>query len=383
MKKVLKNGRVVFPKKGEIDHADVVIEDGRIDRISEDFPAPTTDQLVDLGGNLLSPGFVDLQVNGGGGVDFLTCRGKELDRAGEFWLRHGTTSFLGTVITQDIDTMNDTIGTLLESNLPNLLGVHVEGPFLSPEKRGTHNKKHLKKPTKEHFDRIIQGYEEGIELFTFAPDVEGASNLLSWVKEVGFVPSIGHTNASYDTTLSFVEEGVNSLTHLFNGMKGFHHRDPGTVGAALNSDTIVGLIVDGLHLHPGAVELVEQIKSSDEVCLVTDAIAAAGMEDGEYVLGDQEIIVENGLAKLEDGTIAGSSLTLDNAVRHYIEFTDAELVEAIQAVTVNPADLLGRTGEIGTMEEGSKADFVVLDGSLDVKYTIVSGEVLFESEDRN
>ncbi|MBS3766200.1 N-acetylglucosamine-6-phosphate deacetylase [Candidatus Bipolaricaulota bacterium] len=383
MKKILKSGMVVFPEKGEIRDVDVVIKDGKIYEIGENITGLSTNQVMDLKGSFLSPGFIDLQVNGGGGVDFLTCESNELDRAGDFWLQGGTTSFLGTVITQDIESMNDAIGTLLESDLPNLLGVHVEGPFLSPEKRGTHNKNHLKKPAKKYFDRIIRGHEKGIELFTFAPDVEGAVDLLNWVKEIEAEPSIGHTNAGYDTALSFVEGGVSSFTHLFNGMRGFHHREPGTVGAALNSDAMVGLIADGLHLHPGAIQLVEKTKSPDEVCLITDAIAAAGMDDGEYVLGDQEIIVENGLAKLDNGTIAGSTLTLDNAVSNYLEFTDAELLEAIQAVTVNPADLLDRTGDIGTMKKGSLADFVVLDRELNVEYTIVNGEVVFESEDRS
>ncbi|MFW6190488.1 MAG: N-acetylglucosamine-6-phosphate deacetylase, partial [Candidatus Bipolaricaulota bacterium] len=376
----LKNGMVVFPEKGEVKRADVVIEGEKIARTGEDLFDSVADQVIDLDGNYLSPGFVDLQVNGAGGVDFLTCSRKELDRAADLWLRHGTTSFLGTVITQDLEAMNDAISRLLESDLPNLLGVHVEGPFLSPEKHGTHNEKHLKEPGKKYFNRIVRGFEEGIELFTFAPDVRGAADLLSWIEDIEAVPSIGHTNAEYGTALSFVEEGVSSFTHLFNGMKGLHHRNPGTAGAALNSNAAVGLIADGLHLHPGTVELVQKTKSPESVCLVSDAIAAAGMDDGDYVLGDQEIIVENSLAKLENGTIAGSTLTLDNAASNYMEFTDVELVKAIQAVTVNPADLLDRTGEIGTLEEGSAADLVVFDEDINVKSTIINGEVVYRSE---
>jgi N-acetylglucosamine-6-phosphate deacetylase len=375
--KLLKNARVVLPDKDKIMRADVTLEGTKIREVGNDLNIPENSEVIDLEGKYLSPGFIDLQVNGAAGVDFLTCQPEEVKRAGKTWLEHGVTSFLGTIITQGLDEMHAGIERLSSSGTPNLLGVHVEGPFLSEEKRGTHNPAHVREPDRSSFDRIIKNCEEDIELFTFAPEIDGGEQLLNWIKSEGFVPSIGHSTASYETALDFVGKGVNSFTHLFNGMKGIHHRRPGTAGAGLNSSAFTGVIADGLHLHPGAIELVEKIKSEKRVYLVSDAIAAAGMEDGQYVLGDQEITVEDGLAKLDDGTIAGSTLTLDRAVENYVNFSGATLLDAVRAVTLNPARLLGKADQIGTMKEGSRADLVVFDENYEVKYTLVEGEVLF------
>jgi len=375
--KLLKNARVVLPEKDKIMSADVTIKETEIQEVGNDLKVPENADIIDLDGKYLSPGFIDLQVNGAAGVDFLTCQPDEVEKAGKILLEHGVTSFLGTIITQGLGEMHAGIERLLSSGTPNLLGIHVEGPFISEEKRGTHNPTHVREPDKSSFERIIENYEEDIELFTFAPEVKGGEKLLDWVKSECFAPSIGHSAASYETALAFVEKGVNSFTHLFNGMKGIHHRQPGTAGAALTSDAFTGIIADGLHLHPGAIKLIEKIKNRERVYLVSDAIAAAGMDDGRYVLGDQEISVENGLAKLDNGTIAGSTLTLDRAVENYVNFSGATLLDTVRAVTLNPAKLLGKTDLIGTMKEGSRADLVVFDENYEVKYTLVEGEVLY------
>jgi N-acetylglucosamine-6-phosphate deacetylase len=376
---IVEGGTVLFPGEGKTEEADITIEDGTIESIG---PKDRSDEALrlDADGCYVSPGFIDLQVNGGMGVDFLTCDALGPGRAGEFWLSHGTTSFLGTVITNPPESMNEAMGALSRSNAPNLLGLHVEGPFLSRDKRGTHNGKHILEPDEGAFRDIVDGFNREVNMVTFAPELDGAEELLDWIKAIEAVPSIGHSNASYEKTLAFIDRGVNAFTHLFNGMKGFHHREPGTVGAGLNSNASVGLIADGLHLSPGAVKLVEKTKNSGEVYLVTDAIAAAGMSDGQYVLGDQDIYVEDGLAKLENGTIAGSTLTLEKAVKNYLEFTGASLLDAIKTVTTNPADLLGLKDEIGTLSPGTRADLVVLSNDLDVKYTLIEGEVVYESE---
>lgn len=179
-------------------------------------------------------------------------------------------------------------------------------------KRGTH----IIKTDMEAFETIVSGFEDEGKLFTFAPELENSEPLLDWVNNINAVPSIGYTNATYDETRAFIDKDVSSFTHLFNGMKSFHHREPGTAGAALNSDSYVGLIVDGQNVSPGAVKFAKKIS---KLCLVTDVIAAAGMKDGTYLLEDQDIIVDNSLAK--NGTIAGSTLTLNSGLRNFIEFT--------------------------------------------------------------
>jgi len=376
---IVEGGTVLFPDGGKTKETDITIENGTIESIGSETRSNETDRL-NAKGCYVSPGFIDLQVNGGAGVDFLTCDALGPGKAGEFWLSHGTTSFLGTVITNPPKSMNEALGALSRSNAPNLLGFHVEGPFLSRDKRGTHNGKHILEPDEGVFQDIIDGFNQEIKMVTFAPELDGAKELLEGIRTIDAVPSIGHSNASYEKALAFIDRGVSSFTHLFNGMKGFHHREPGTVGAGLNSNASVGLIADGLHISPGAVELVEKTKNSREVCLVTDAIAAAGMSDGQYVLGDQDIYVENGLAKLENGTIAGSTLTLEKAVKNYLEFTGASLLDGLKTVTTNPADLLGLKEEIGTLDPGTRADLVVLSKDFEIKYTLIEGEVVYESE---
>lgn len=378
----IEGGDVLFPEKGEIEQTNITVKAGRIESIGAES-YPETDTRLNVDNHYVAPGFIDLQVNGAAGVDFLTCDALGPGQAGEFLLSHGTTSFLGTIITNPIESMHDAMGTLTQSNAPNMLGIHVEGPFLSPGKRGTHDERYLLEPDDDAFRAITEGFEKEIKLFTFAPEVKRAEELLKRINTIGSVPSIGHSGASYEETLSFIDRGVSSFTHLFNGMKGFHHREPGAAGAALNSTAFAGLIADGLHLSPGAVKLADRAKGTGEICLVTDAIAAAGMEDGRYILGDQEIFVENGLARLENGTIAGSTLTLEAAVKNYREFTRAGLLGAIRTVTLNPARLLNMEEEIGTIGEATKADLVVLDRSLEVKYTIIDGEVVYKSEDNS
>ena len=374
----LSNGKVIFPREGKVSQTDLYIKEGKIEEIGKSIKVKQPTPRIDLEGNYLSPGFIDLQVNGGRGIDFLNCEPEDVNRAGAFWLEHGTTSFLGTIITHPLDSMNDSIEILNRSDAKNLLGVHVEGPFLSREKRGTHNPAHLRVPKREYFEGIVGDCAESIKLFTFAPELEGAEELLSWIERIGGKPSIGHSNAKYEEALSFLDRGVCSFTHLFNGMRGFHHRRPGTAGAALNSNAYVGLICDGLHLHPGAVKLTERAKGVNEICLVTDAIAAAGMDDGDYLLGDQEITVTNGLAKIEDGTIAGSTLTMETAMKNFMDFTGVSLTKAIRTATLNPARLLGMEEEIGSMKRGSRADLVLFDEDLKIVLTIVNGEVVFE-----
>ncbi|MFB6290326.1 MAG: N-acetylglucosamine-6-phosphate deacetylase [Candidatus Bipolaricaulia bacterium] len=376
----LSNSKVIFPEKGVIEEKNVKIEDGIVVELSDDSDFNGKNSTIDLDGYYLAPGFIDLQVNGGGGVDFLTSKVDCLEQASEFLLKHGTTSFLGTIITNPLESMSSAVKKLLEANIKNLLGIHLEGPFLSSVERGTHNSDHLMPPDFETFKTITEGNEGDIRLVTFAPELEGSKDLLEWIKSIRARPSIGHSKANYGKVREFLDLGVSTFTHLFNGMKKFHHREPGPVGVALNSDAFVGIIADGQHLHPAAVNLVEKVKDNKRIYLVTDSIAAAGMDKGSYVLGDQKIIVNDRLARLENGTIAGSTLTLERAVGNYMEFTGASLVNAVTAVTLNPAKLLGMEDEIGTMTVGSKADLVAFDRDLEIRLTIIDGEVVYDGQ---
>lgn len=379
----LVNSKVLFPEKGQIEKRDVKVVNGTINEIGDCSNFGSRGEIIDLRGDFLSPGFVDLQVNGAAGVDFLTGGIDGIEKASRFLQAQGTTSFLGTITTQTPKTMNTAANRLSRSKAKNLLGIHIEGPFLSSMESGAHNPAHLLNPDRETFEEVTEGCEEEIKYFTFAPELEGSKDLLEWIYTIQASPSIGHSSASYAKVKEFLNLGVKSFTHLFNCMKGFHHREPGPVGAALNTDAYVGVIADGEHLHPATLELIKNIKDSEKVYLATDSIAAAGMDEDEYLLGDKKISVKNGLARLEDGTIAGSTLTLIDAVKNYIEFTEASLIDAVKAVTVNPAKLLGVEDQIGTMDIGSKADLITFDHEFQVQFTMIDGEIVYRGEGGN
>ncbi|MEF8799118.1 MAG: N-acetylglucosamine-6-phosphate deacetylase [Candidatus Bipolaricaulota bacterium] len=379
----LVNSTVLFPEKGTSKQKDVKVVNGTINEIGDCSNFDTRGEMIDLRGDFLSPGFVDLQVNGAAGVDFLTGEIEAIEKASRFLQAQGTTSFLGTITTQTPKTMNAAANKLSRSKAKNLLGIHIEGPFLSNIEKGAHNPAHLLSPDRETFEEVTKGCEEDIKYFTFAPELEGSKDLLEWVLSIQTSPSIGHTSASYDKVKEFLSLGVKSFTHLFNCMKGFHHRKPGPVGAALNTDAYVGVIADGKHLHPATLQLIKNIKDSERVYLVTDSIATAGMDEGEYLLGDKKISIKHGLARLEDGTIAGSTLTLIDAVKNYVKFTGASLIDAVKAVTVNPAKLLGVEDQIGTMDIGSKADLIAFDRKFQVQFTMIDGEIVYRGEGEN
>ncbi|MFP4589703.1 MAG: N-acetylglucosamine-6-phosphate deacetylase [Candidatus Acetothermia bacterium] len=377
-KLLIKNGDAVFPEFDETKRADVLTENGTIKAIGTQIEEPT-DQVIDASDCYVSPGFIDMQVNGGAGVDLLQTDAEGLKRFADLWVSTGATGYLGTVITEPITNMRNAVELLANADLPGLWGVHVEGPFLSREKRGTHNPEHLRSPTLKRFHRLTSGLEETIKLFTFAPELEGGEEILNRLLEVGIVPSLGHTNASYQEALEAIGSGASCLTHLFNGMSTFHHRSPGCVGAAFDSSAYVGLISDGRHVHPTGLRMARKLKGKDRICLVTDAIAAAGMDDGEYDLGDQKIIVTDGLAKLPTGTLAGSTLTMNRAVANFREFTGAGLPEAVRMASLNPATMLGLEDRKGSLAAGKDADLVVFTEELEVTHAIIEGELVYST----
>ena len=374
------NGRLLDHQG--ITEANLILREGRIEKINP-ASVPREVKRIDAQGKYVCPGFIDLQVNGCAGVDFGKLSGSDYRSAANFLSSRGVTSFLGTLITQPPIRMREAMNALREADLPNLLGFHLEGPFISESKRGAHNPEHILKPSAEKLNLLIEGFAPEVKLLTLAPELEGAREVIDRALERGITVSAGHTDASFEEALQAVRNGVSSFTHLYNGMKAFHHRRPGTVGAALESEAYACLIADGIHLHPAAIRLALRSKSPKKICLCSDSIAAAGMEERAYTLGDQRITLREGEARLADGTLAGSVLTMDQAVGNYLEFTDLSLPEAVAAATWNPAKILGIADRKGSIEEGKDADLTILDRDLNVEYTIVDGEVLYPDESSN
>jgi N-acetylglucosamine-6-phosphate deacetylase len=324
------------------------------------------------GRGIASPGFVDLQVNGFGGVDLLATDAEGYRLAGEALLETGVTSYLPTFITAPEDDLVAALAAVpADSNGgPRILGAHVEGPFLSPARVGTHPLASLRDPDPALLERIVAAGP--VVLYTLAPELPGAGELIDLLLARGVTVSLGHTDATAEQANAAFDRGVRTVTHLFNAMRPFRHRDPGVAGAALaRPDVVVQIIVDGIHLSPETAALVWRA-AGGRVALVTDAVAGAGVSDGSYSLGGLEVDVRDGVARGPDGVLAGSALTMVEAVRN-LHALGVPLADALSAATEVPARVIGRD-DVGRLGVGLPADVVVLGDDLGVERVLVGGD---------
>jgi N-acetylglucosamine-6-phosphate deacetylase len=348
---------------GGLVPGDVEIEDGRIRAVG----------LDGIGRGIAVPGFVDLQVNGFAGIDFLGSDADGFVVAGEALLETGVTSYLPTLITSEEPDLVAAIRSVpTRAPGPHILGVHLEGPFLSPARLGTHRRGARRDPDPALLERLLAAGR--VRLMTLAPELPGALELIDLLRARGVAVSLGHTNATAAEAHAAFDRGVRAVTHVFNAMRPLAHRDPGVVGAALvRPEVVVQAIVDGIHLDPDIVRLLWRV-AGGRLSLVTDAIAGAGLGDGTYVLGEIEIVVADDVVRSEDGTLAGSALTMIEAVRNLVG-VGVRLEDAIGAATVVPAGVVGEPG-LGRLVPGGPADLVVLDDALGIIRTVVGGETL-------
>jgi N-acetylglucosamine-6-phosphate deacetylase len=350
---------------GEFVDGDVEIEDGRIVRCG----------LASQGGRGIAvPGFVDLQVNGFGGVDFLDADADGYRRAGEALLETGVTAYLPTLITSPEEKLLAALAEVPAGvDYPRILGVHLEGPFLSPARLGTHDASSRRDPDLELLDRLLDGGP--VRVMTVAPELPGALPLIGRLLERGVTVSLGHSDATAEEANAAFDLGVGTVTHLFNAMRPLLHRDPGIVAAALTrDDVIVQLILDGVHLANETVQLIWRA-APGRVALVTDSITAAGGEaEGAYSFGSLDVQVHEGAVRGPDGVLAGSVLTMIEAVRN-LHALGAPLADAIDSATTVPARILGLE-EVGRLDVGLPADIVVLDDSIEIARVLVAGQVL-------
>jgi N-acetylglucosamine-6-phosphate deacetylase len=348
---------------GRLVPGDVVVENGRI----AGFGLSGAN-----GRGVAVPGFVDLQVNGFAGVDFLAADREGYRRAGEAILETGVTAYLPTFVTAP---EAETVAALREvpvgadGNGPRILGAHLEGPFISPRRLGIHSRTSRRDPDDALLDRLVAAGP--VRLVTLAPELAGSDALVRRLLELEIVVSCGHTDATADEATRAFDLGVRSVTHLFNAMRPFHHRDPGVAGAALaRDDVVVQLIIDGVHLAPETVGLVRRA-AAGRIALVTDAMAGTGMADGSYRLGSADVEVRDGIARGSDGELGGSTITMLEAVRR-LHLLGASLEEAIEAATEVPARVL-RIPTVGRIAVGLPADVVVLTDDLEVERVLVDG----------
>lgn len=379
MEKILiKNGLIIQTQN--IERKDLLITGTKISKLGKISPPKKEIQIIDAEGLYVSPGFIDSHVNGGAGHSFLDNNEEAFNQVLVFHAKHGTTGLLPTAVASPVRRMREFLALarkFMRTN-PMVLGAHLNGPFISKKQSCAIDPKYILPLTLENLDRVTSGFRDVVKVVTLAPERPGAEGFIQALRREGIIVSLGHSDATYEETERAMGWGLNHFTHFFNAMRGFHHREPGAVGAGLGAESAtMELIADGFHVHPAAIRLLVRLRGVSAVCLVTDAIRAAGVGDGVYEFCGRRVFVRGGRAALSDGTPAGSTLTMDRAVRNFVEFAGVSVPDAVRATSLNPARLLGLEDRKGSIERGKDADIVVFDEDFNIHYTIVRGEIVY------
>ncbi len=371
---LLSGARIVTPT-GVLTPGWVEIHGAKIVGLGAGIPAGPAE---DLGGAWLLPGYIDLHVHGGGGYDFT---GSEADMAAgvEFHLAHGTTRTLVSLVSAPVDALCEQLAWSAElvgrSDVTRgrVVGAHLEGPFLSHARCGAHNEEYLLLPDQQVVAKLLDAAGGQLRMITIAPELPGALDLIRSLAAAGVIAAVGHTDGDYDITMKAFDAGASQMTHLFNAMRQLNHREPGPVAAALESGVPFEIINDGVHIDDAMTRLVARCGPS-QLLLITDAMEATGVGDGEYLLGGQTVIVRDGQARIKaTGALAGSRLTMDEALRRAVFDIGLPIELASAAASTNPARVLGLSDRCGSIEPDKEADFVVLDDDLRVKRVMVQG----------
>jgi N-acetylglucosamine-6-phosphate deacetylase len=382
MQTVITAARLIAPEQ-EILEPIVTIEDGSITGISTRAKSELPPgHHVNFAGCTLAPAFFDVHIHGSAGRDVMEATPEAFTKIGHFLGRHGVGAYLPTTVTAPMEKtlrslagMAKFMGSAEYGARP--LGIHIEGPFLSPHKKGAHPGDLLLTPSVELFDRMWEAAEGQIRLMTIAPELPGAEEVIARATGLGVRVSLGHSDADSDAAKRGVNAGAVSATHTYNAMRNFDHRNPGLLGEVLaNDDLFAELICDGLHVAPNAVRIYWKAKGAERAILITDAMGATGMPDGNYKLGELEVRVKDGVCLIGENTLAGSTLTLDRGVKNFAAFTGAAIGEVSRLVSRNPARMTGFASEVGSLAVGRSADITVLSEENEVVDTILRGEIL-------
>ena len=366
---------------GKIINTDIAIDGDVIVKIGQGLDI---DEPFEFEGNVF-PGFIDQHTHGAGGVDTMDATVDTLEAMAVTILKEGTTAFLQTTMTQSVDNIKKalyTLGDYLKKDRDGatVLGVHLEGPFINVDKKGAQPEEYIAKPEISRLEEYIECSNNLVKIVTVAPEVDGAIDFIKYAKSKGITLSAGHTSATYAELKEGVNAGLSCITHTYNAMTGIHHREIGVAGGSMLEDVYNEIIIDGKHVSFDAIRLLARLKA-DKLILITDSMRAKSMADGDYELGGQPVIVKNGEARLHDGTLAGSVLKLNDAVKNAITKVGLPVETVIKAVTENPAKNIGVFDKYGSIEVGKKANFTVLDNDYNVVATIVNGKTVYKNAD--
>jgi N-acetylglucosamine-6-phosphate deacetylase len=374
---LLHTGKAITPK-ATIADAGILIRDGEIEQVGPRSALQLPSGAVEIlaTDSTAIPGFVDVHIHGAGGRDVMEADRAALSVITEKLAAFGTTSILATTVTASADDtcravegISSYITGQLQTNLARaeILGIHFEGPFLSRERRGVHPPEFLQLPSAELLQRFLQAANGNARILTIAPELLGAMPCIDAARSLGMVVSIGHTDATYEQARAAVAHGAHHATHVYNAMRPFSHRDPGVIGAVLTTPEVTAeLIADGVHVDEIAMKMLLQAKGAEKVILISDGTSATGMPDGKYMLGGLEVTVIGGVCRDSGGRLAGSTLTLDRALRNIVKL-GASIEDAVRMLTLNPATLLGIEFKKGALRTGADADIVLLNEALQIE----------------
>ena len=373
------NAKIISEDK-IIENGWLIIDDNEIKEIGVGNPAHRNyHKTIDLDNLYLAPGLIDIHCHGGCGYDVMDNEEGVLEKISKYKLKNGVTGWLATPLTappEELESACKRINNAIESkNNTNLLGAHVEGPFISQAKKGAQNSEFIRVGAIKEINNWIDILGEYLRIVTLAPEKPGAEAIIQELKYNNTLVATAHTAANYKEMSEAIELGVEQASHFYNGMTGFHHREPGTVGAFLDSkNTTMEIIADGIHLHPATIRITFKIVGAERLILITDAMRAAGMEDGVYDLGGLNVTIKNGEARLENGNLAGSTLKLINAVKFIYNNTELNLVDSWKLASYNPAKRLGLDNIYGSLKVGKIANLVAFNENFSIKNIWLEGD---------
>lgn len=386
MSELVISGAKIVTEQGIIERGILHVKDGFIAFVGDmsqwdPTAAGSAARSIDAHGSWLLPGFIDVHVHGGYGADFMDANPETLDIITRFHALHGTTSMLATTMTATRDAIDRVLGEVdryksQEMPYAQLLGVHLEGPFISPKWAGAQDPNLMVQPQLSWIEDWHERFPQLMKQLTLAPEREGGLEMIAWLRDHGIVAACGHTDATYADIQSAVREGLSHAVHTYNAMKPLHHREPGTVGAILTDERISGeVIADGHHVHPAAIRLLAMVKQPHGLLLITDAMSAAGLGDGQYELGGQAVTVQSGVARLtEGGALAGSTLTMIEALRFMVREVGVSVEDASRFASGNPARLLRLEASHGSIAQGKQADLLLVSPELELEHVWVRGK---------
>jgi len=380
---ILNTGKAVTPQ-GILPGASVLVAGENIAAVSTQQNASSSAQVISLEKYTLLPGLIELHIHGVCGHDTMDASREALNGMSQYLARQGVTSFLAATVTAGMDKIlaaAENVANCREQGLQGarLLGAYIEGPYLNPKNSGAHSKDCLRELDSQEIEAILDKARGNVKVFALAPELEDAIPVIQRLTSQGLKVALGHSSATYSETNRAIENGASIAVHTFNGMSGLHHREPGIIGAVLNSGKIMAeLIADGVHVAYPVIEILLKCKDKKDIILITDCMRAGGLGDGEYELGELKVRVKGGIARTKDGSLAGSTLRLIDGVKNLVQKVNVPLADAVNMASLNPARALGMDNNMCSIEEGKQADLIAIDNDFNVVFTMIAGKIIFQ-----